>query len=82
MPKTDAPSWLNNEIQRSAETIQNEMVVNPAALPKRSMRGFRLREDYQIRFDTLVAREKIRSGKKGPDLIEEAMQLLFEKYGG
>ena len=47
--------------------------------PIRSSKGFRLREDYQRRFDELVAREKY-NGKNGPALIEEALEMLFDKY--
>lgn len=56
--------------------------ANPAAAlkPERSLKGVRIRIDYQQRFDLLAAREKYSSGKKGPDLAEEALELLFEKY--
>lgn len=56
--------------------------VNPAAAiaPPRSLKGLRFRTDYQRRFDMLVASEKHKSGKKGPDLVEEAFEMLFEKY--
>jgi hypothetical protein len=48
--------------------------------PPRTLKGFRIRTDYQQRFDELAAHQKHSSGKKGPDLIEEALEMLFRKY--
>lgn len=75
------PEWLNQEFQRTKQESQINLIPNPVTRPRRSVKGMRIREDFQIRFETLVAHEKIRSGRKGPDLIEEALQLLFTKYG-
>ena len=47
---------------------------------RRSLKGFRIRQDYQRRYDVLVATLKHTQGKKGPELIEEALELLFDKY--
>lgn len=86
------PDWIDGEEQR-AETLakSGKKVNNPSALkpkkrganqttPPRTLKGFRIRADYQQQFDELAAREKHISGKKGPDLIEEALEMLFRKY--
>ena len=85
------PDWLNGEANRadklhkSGQGVNNPSARKPKAAnneekPPRSLKGFRLRNDYQQRFDELAAREKHQSGLKGPDLIEEALELLFRKY--
>lgn len=94
-PEQDQPDWMGNEDQRAADLANSEQEVTntKASKPKRrkvkqkeeerplrTLKGFRLRTDYQMRFDELAAREKHLSGKKGPDLIEEALQMLFRKY--
>ena len=79
----DTPDWMTEEKTRARELAESGRgSVNPAAAiaPPRSLKGLRFREDYQRRFDLLVATEKHRSGKNGPDLVEEAFAMLFEKY--
>ena len=95
MSQHNEPDWLKGEDKRAEELSKSGQVVNnpDANLPKRrkfkaakggrpvrTLKGFRIRTDYQQRFDTLVALEKHRSGKKGPDLVEEALKMLFSKY--
>ncbi len=46
----------------------------------RIQKGFHPTKDRAASFDMLVAEQKHSSGKKGPDLIDEALDLLFEKY--
>jgi hypothetical protein len=45
-------------------------------------KGFRLKPEAARQFDMLKAEVSGRNGKdKGPALIAEALNLLFEKYG-
>ncbi len=86
------PDWLNQEDKRAGRLSASGKVVSNPAAPKprardqkpqpieRSLKGFRLRVDYQQIFDSLVAEQKHITGSKGPDLIEEALLLLFKKY--
>ena len=89
------PDWLNEEDKRAGELTKTDKSVSNPSAPKpkprsvksvpnvsieRSLKGFRLRVDYQQRFDALVAEQKYLSKKKGPDLIEEALEMLFKKY--
>ena len=74
--------WLSQENETAKDLVkEGSGVANPSASPRppRSLKGFRLREDYQRKFDELVAREKY-NGKNGPALVEEALELLFNKY--
>lgn len=85
-------SWLSDENERAEKLLESgQNTNNPSAakkpnkklLPKgvnRSVKSISCRKDYQQLFDELVAREKHISGKKGPDLLEEALGMLFTKY--
>ena len=90
---SNEPDWLNREVDRadklhkSGQKVNNPSArrtprkpVTEAAPPPRTLKGFRIREDYQQRYDVLVATMKHTEGKKGPELIEEALDLLFRKY--
>ena len=85
MPKGNSggPDWLDGETDRAAHLHDSgQKVNNPSArkMPPRSLKGFRIRQDYQQRYDVLVATVKHTQGKKGPELIEEALEMLFQKY--
>ena len=80
----DTPDWMSAEKTRARELQDSGRgSVNPAAAiaPQRGLKGLRFRVDYHRRFDQLVAQEKHKSGKNGPDLVEEAFAALFERYG-
>lgn len=52
-----------------------------SAFVERSVKGLRIRKDLQAAFDTLVLQEKLRGeGKTGPELADEAIELLCKKY--
>ena len=85
MPKGNngGPDWLDGEAERAAYLHDSgQKVNNPSArkMPPRSLKGFRIRQDYQQRYDVLAATVKHTQGKKGPELIEEALEMLFQKY--
>lgn len=85
MPKRNSgePDWLTGEAERAADLRDSgRKVNNPSAAktPPRSLKGFRIRRDYQQRYDVLAATVKHTEGKKGPELIEEALEMLFRKY--
>ena len=53
----------------------------PAAVPLIT-KGFRIKPEAARQFDMLKAEVEGKNGKdKGPALIAEALNLLFEKYG-
>ena len=85
--------WIQQENVRSDEFTQSNDDVNNPTAPKpklkrksqkahlnRAPRLFRVRLDYQEKFDGLVARMKYAEGKNAPALIEEVIELLLRKY--
>ena len=78
-----APDWLDGDPEPTTQLHDSgKKVNNPSAskIPPRSLKGFRIRQDYQQRYDVLAATVKHTQGKKGPELIEEALEMLFRKY--
>ena len=62
------PEWLEGEAERAEELRDSGQTVNnpsASATPRRSLKGFRIRQDYQRRYDVLVATVKHTQGKKG-----------------
>ena len=86
------PEWMNEEEIRAkgqaiAGTLVNEGVIThkkanypKPSRPQRVLRGWRPTRDRAAAFDVLVAEQKNTSGKNGPTLIDEALDLLFERY--
>ena len=86
------PEWMSEEANR-AEGQTTEKLVNEGAVlkkrkaktskasrPQRVLRGWRPSRDRAATFDVLVAEQKNTSGKNGPKLIDEALDLLFKRY--
>ena len=85
-----AISWIVEENQRSENLTKTGETTNSAAPrmipakskePSRATKGFYMQEDHKTAFDKLAFDEKLSGGKKAPELIEEAVELLLEKYG-
>jgi hypothetical protein len=60
--------------RRSKAGEQGRGNEKPRAL---KLKGFYISPDAEIQFDIL----KRKSGKRGPELIHEALNLLFKEYG-
>jgi len=85
-------SWLNEEDNRAEnQSKQGQKLSNPNAPrlvktpPKekkvqRSVKGLRIRIDLQKVFDRLVFEQKQADGKTGPELADEAIKLILDKY--
>jgi len=85
-------SWLNEEDTRVEEQSKKGQTVSNPDAPRlvktstkrkkvqRSVKGLRIRNDLQKVFDRLVFEQKQADGKTGPELADEAMKLLFDKY--
>ena len=93
IPKNKEKDWIQQENARSDEFTQSNDDVNNPTAPKPKLRRksktahlnrgaklFRIRLDYQQKFDELVTRMKYAEGKNAPTLIEEAIELLLRKY--
>ena len=87
------PEWMSEEANRAeGQTATGKLVNESAGLkkrkaktsqasrPQRVLRGWRPSRDRAATFDVLVAEQKNTSGKNGPKLIDEALDLLFMRY--
>ena len=94
MAETQAQDELPPELMSEEETRAEDQaaigeLVNEEAVPQkkvnkpkpqRVLRGWRPTRDRAAAFDVLVAEQKNTTGKNGPALIDEALDLLFERY--
>ena len=87
------PEWMSEEETRAEGQASTGRLVNESAVskkrkaktpkaahPQRVLRGWRPSRDRAATFDALVAEQKNTSGKNGPKLIDEALDLLFKRY--
>lgn len=86
------PEWMSEEETRAEGQAATGKLVNEVAVPQkkvtaprpprphRVLRGWRPTRDRAAAFDALVAEQKNTSGKNGPTLIDEALDLLFKRY--
>ena len=86
------PEWMSEEETRAEGQASTGKLVNEDVAahkkvttpkpprPQRVLRGWRPTRDRAAAFDALVAEQKNTSGKNGPALIDEALDLLFERY--
>jgi hypothetical protein len=73
---------VNVETPRLAEDTTRRTPESGASDTRLITKGFRLKPEAARQFDLLKAEISGRNGKdKGPVLIAEALNLLFEKYG-
>ena len=88
------PEWMSEEATRAANQAATGKLVNERAVvkkrpvkplkaprPPRVLRGWRPSRTRAAAFDALVAEQKNTSGKNGPQLIDEALDLLLKRYG-
>lgn len=84
-------SWMEEENKRAEQLTKTGKTNNSQApklvkskkitAPERIRKGFFIQEKYVMAFDKLIFEQKMVKGKKGPELLEEALMLLFKKYG-
>jgi hypothetical protein len=73
---------INVETPRPAEETTPRKTESGSSDARLITKGFRLKPEAARQFDMLKAEVSGPNGKdKGPVLIAEAMNLLFEKYG-
>jgi len=86
---SEQPAWMDEENTRatklatSGETNNNNApkMIKVTRAPKRKQKLFYIQEKHEQAFNQLVLNEKQVKGKKGSELAEEALELLFKKYG-
>ncbi|NDE19048.1 MAG: hypothetical protein EB000_01190 [Alphaproteobacteria bacterium] len=83
-------NWIDEENARATELVKTGNTTNSRApllikntkqpTPIRRIRSIYIQESHGLAFDKLVFEQKITKGKKAPELMEEAIELLIEKY--
>lgn len=82
------PNWLEEEQKRASkinvtnETNNNDAprIVKVKREPIRKQKAFYIQEIYASTFEDLAYKQKKSKGKTAPQLAEEALLMLFEKY--
>lgn len=85
-------NWIDEENARATELAKTGTTTNTNApllvkntkktAPVRHIKSIYIQDSYSLAFDKLVFEQKIAKGKKAPQLMEEAIELLLKKYGG
>lgn len=85
-------NWIDEENARASELTKTGTTANNNApllvkttkkpTPVRHIKSIYIQESHSIGFDKLVFEQKISKGKKAPELMEEAIELLIQKYNG
>lgn len=81
-------SWMDEEDDRAESNQQNGITENPAAprlmkvaaTPKRTTRGVFVDDDIWSDFEDVIHQQKKLKGKSKPELAEEALIYIIEKY--
>ena len=83
-------NWIDEENARASELAKTGATTNnnapllvrttkkPALV--RHIKSIYIQDSYSLAFDKLVFEQKIAKGKKAPELMEEAIELLLHKY--
>lgn len=84
-------NWIDEENARASELAKTGTTTNNNApllvkttkkpAPARHIKSIYIQDSYSLAFDKLVFQQKIAKGKKAPELMEEAIELLLKKYG-
>ena len=83
------PDWFSEEAARAESQASTGQAVNTSAIggPEKPVRrinkAFQVEEHRAAKWHLLVAKQKGagRGHKSGPELIDEALDLLFDKHG-
>lgn len=85
-------NWIDEENARASVLAKTGATTNNNApllvkttkkpAPIRHIKSIYIQDSYSLAFDKLVFEQKIAKGKKAPQLMEEAIELLLKKYGG
>jgi len=82
------PAWMEEEQERAEDLKKSGATANNTApklarvtrAPKRMQKAFYIQNIHAQAFEKLVFNQKMKKGKKAPDLAEEAIELLLNKY--
>ena len=83
-------NWMDEENERAKSLSKTGKTTNDKAQriqsvsketsTKRSIRSVYIKESHQRMLDKLIFEQKMAGGKKAPDLLEEAIELIAIKY--
>ena len=83
-------NWIDEENARASHLAKTGTTANDKApllvkttkkpAPARHIKSIYIQDSYSLAFDKLVFQQKIAKGKKAPQLMEEAIELLLNKY--
>ena len=83
-------NWINEEnaratnLAKTGETMNNNaprlIKATNKPTPARIIRSIYIQESHCKAFDKLAFAQKMVKGKKAPELMEEAIELLLKKY--
>lgn len=83
-------NWMDEENERAKSLSKTGKTTNDKApriqsvsketSTKRSIRSIYIKESHQRMLDKLIFEQKMAGGKKAPDLLEEAIELIATKY--
>ena len=85
--KCPPPDWFAEEAVRAEQQASTGVSVNGSATngvpTTRINKAFQVEEGRVAKWHLLVAQQKAagRGHQSGPELIDEALDLLFERYG-
>jgi hypothetical protein len=84
-------NWIDEENSRASQLAKTRATANDKApllvkttkkpVPVRHIKSIYIQDSHSLAFDKLVFEQKIAKGKKAPQLMEEAIELLLKKYG-
>lgn len=82
--------WIDEENARASVLAKTGATTNNNApllvkttkkpAPVRHIKSIYIQDSYSLAFDKLVFEQKIAKGKKAPQLMEEAIELLLKQY--
>ncbi len=83
------PNWMVEEEERAVALADTGETANEAAPklvrvtkePPRMQKAFYIQRKYAEAFEDLAHKQKKVKGPKAPQLAEEALKMLLEKYG-
>lgn len=64
----------------AAEQLKTRVKPKQKPIPRRQQKLFQIQPGHLMAFERLAVELKHSKGKKSPDLIEEALELLFKKH--
>jgi hypothetical protein len=81
-------NWITEETEKVSELLRNGETPNSnigfkikqKKKEKRQIKNFYITKASADAFDTVVFNQKLKKGKTSPELIEEAIEYLANKY--